>query len=226
METESTVLDSVIDDDDDDEEEATQQHPECSICMEGFPLNSHVSWSPMPQGCLHVYHRDCIREWLLRHSECPYCRQIMLPIDKCCGERKKTRRPYLHALAAERTRRFEETHFCQVHGLVEVVRKCSDGDNGDGEKVTEDGVVESNCATGSVEPEVASIASQGNNSANVPLGCILVDEDDESEEVPTESPLPEVDGSTTATAPLPFEPPLATGIDHGTDIDVESQVVP
>jgi hypothetical protein len=43
---------------------------ECPICMEAFQLGDAVSWSPNEE-CSHVFHHECIKEWLLKHVECP-----------------------------------------------------------------------------------------------------------------------------------------------------------
>jgi hypothetical protein len=43
---------------------------ECPICMECLELGDAVSWSPNEE-CSHVFHHECIKEWLLKHVECP-----------------------------------------------------------------------------------------------------------------------------------------------------------
>ncbi|KAJ9677272.1 hypothetical protein PVL29_022332 [Vitis rotundifolia] len=42
----------------------------CMICLEEFATESEVSRMP----CSHVYHEDCIIEWLERSHMCPLCR--------------------------------------------------------------------------------------------------------------------------------------------------------
>ena len=66
-----------------DEENFNEQFhiQECSICMEVFKVGDKVSFSPA-EGCLHVFHHDCLRRWLLRKTDCPCCRVIMLPVDR------------------------------------------------------------------------------------------------------------------------------------------------
>ena len=54
---------------------------ECSICMEEFKVGETVSFSPA-EGCYHVFHHDCLRQWLLHKIGCPCCRVIMLPVDQ------------------------------------------------------------------------------------------------------------------------------------------------
>ena len=62
-------------------EDEDDPKPSCSICMERFKVGDNISLSPV-EGCHHVFHHDCIREWLLRRTGCPCCRVIMLPIDR------------------------------------------------------------------------------------------------------------------------------------------------
>ncbi len=66
-----------------DEENLNEQFhlQECSICMEVFKVGDKVSFSPA-EGCFHVFHHDCLRRWLLRKTDCPCCRVIMLPVDR------------------------------------------------------------------------------------------------------------------------------------------------
>jgi len=73
----SGILDYMQDDDDD---------KECPICMEAFKVGDVVSWSANHNNstggyCKHVFHHACIKEWLLRHTHCPMCRQVMMPVD-------------------------------------------------------------------------------------------------------------------------------------------------
>lgn len=51
---------------------------ECAICREPYQLGETIVWSPN-KVCVHCFHDDCIKPWLLRHSSksqgCPCCRQ-------------------------------------------------------------------------------------------------------------------------------------------------------
>jgi hypothetical protein len=67
----------------DDEDKLT-----CCICLERFRVQDQVAWSPNPR-CNHVYHHACIRDWLLRKTDCPYCRETVLPIDKAMQARQQ-----------------------------------------------------------------------------------------------------------------------------------------
>lgn len=43
----------------------------CSICLNEFQDEEIVSKLPE---CKHIFHKECIREWLLRNHICPFCR--------------------------------------------------------------------------------------------------------------------------------------------------------
>ena len=51
---------------------------ECAICREPYQVSETIVWSPNTT-CVHCFHDDCIKPWLLRHSTksqgCPCCRQ-------------------------------------------------------------------------------------------------------------------------------------------------------
>jgi hypothetical protein len=114
---------------------------ECSICMEQFVANDIVSWSPTTT-CNHVWHQQCIAEWLLFHDTCPYCRVTVLPVDKLTAERprgnstgfdlglvgtfsKRSRTENLMKLARDRAQRVRTTYYCMEHGLVVLPRPPS-----------------------------------------------------------------------------------------------------
>lgn len=80
----------------------------CQICMEDFKVGDSVSWST---GCDHVYHFSCIQEWLLKKTDCPYCRQTMLQVDG-------TDEYDVVALMSEKQKRANSTFFCLHEGLV------------------------------------------------------------------------------------------------------------
>ena len=42
----------------------------CIICMEDFKVDDEVIFLP----CLHIFHKDCITEWLKSHDDCPICK--------------------------------------------------------------------------------------------------------------------------------------------------------
>lgn len=66
------------------DDEETNHHSTilCSICLDPFRVKDIVSVSPKtcstsssPSHCHHVFHHSCIKEWLLRHTNCPECRE-------------------------------------------------------------------------------------------------------------------------------------------------------
>uniref|UniRef100_UPI00398F6BC4 RING finger protein 11a isoform X1 n=1 Tax=Pristiophorus japonicus TaxID=55135 RepID=UPI00398F6BC4 len=47
---------------------------ECVICMMDFAYGDPIRFLP----CMHIYHMECIDEWLMRSFTCPSC---MEPVD-------------------------------------------------------------------------------------------------------------------------------------------------
>ncbi|KAK2155239.1 hypothetical protein LSH36_245g01006 [Paralvinella palmiformis] len=47
---------------------------ECVICMGEFCVGDAVRYLP----CMHIYHKECIDDWLMRSFTCPSC---MEPVD-------------------------------------------------------------------------------------------------------------------------------------------------
>lgn len=60
----------------DDEEGLT-----CVICLDCFEPDDMVSWTKHDPTCTHVFHDECIRQWLeeRRQDECPSCRCHLVP---------------------------------------------------------------------------------------------------------------------------------------------------
>ena len=48
-------------------------HNKCIICMEEFEEKERVKYLP----CNHLFHHNCIRQWLLREKSCPFCKSII-----------------------------------------------------------------------------------------------------------------------------------------------------
>ena len=42
----------------------------CCICMDNFSCNQEVYWL----SCKHIFHKDCLSEWIRYKPECPTCR--------------------------------------------------------------------------------------------------------------------------------------------------------
>jgi hypothetical protein len=98
--------------------EGDEEDNECPICMEVFQVDEIVSWSPNEK-CSHVFHHECIKEWLLRHGTCPLDREVFLPID---GYPHVLKKQELKGLAKQRSQRISTSHFCLRDGLVTVHR--------------------------------------------------------------------------------------------------------
>lgn len=54
--------------------------PECSICLQQYEEGETISWAKN-EDCNHMYHEECIVEWLSKHDECPLCRTNLLEGD-------------------------------------------------------------------------------------------------------------------------------------------------
>uniref|UniRef100_A0A4W3H085 Ring finger protein 11a n=1 Tax=Callorhinchus milii TaxID=7868 RepID=A0A4W3H085_CALMI len=59
---------------------------ECVICMMDFAYGDPIRFLP----CLHIYHVECIDEWLMRSFTCPSC---MEPVDAALLSSYETHRP-------------------------------------------------------------------------------------------------------------------------------------
>ena len=53
------------------------QNAECSICLAQLNRGDLVSKSNN-RDCNHVFHKECVQEWLVLHVECPMCRKEFL----------------------------------------------------------------------------------------------------------------------------------------------------
>eukprot|EP00550_Attheya_septentrionalis_P009851 CAMPEP_0198285546 /NCGR_PEP_ID=MMETSP1449-20131203/4807_1 /TAXON_ID=420275 /ORGANISM="Attheya septentrionalis, Strain CCMP2084" /LENGTH=188 /DNA_ID=CAMNT_0043982997 /DNA_START=69 /DNA_END=635 /DNA_ORIENTATION=- len=51
--------------------------PTCAICLDNYSIGDSVSLAKTDQ-CDHVYHSQCISDWLANHDDCPLCRTVIL----------------------------------------------------------------------------------------------------------------------------------------------------
>jgi hypothetical protein len=209
---------------------------ECMICMDEMLPSSLVSWSSRKDGCGHAYHKDCIREWLLRHSECPYCRQVMLPIDEQYSEGMPPQRrnaSTVQRLTTERIQRQNTTHYCQIHGVIAVAPKrdcCPDDDAMDHLEVTT--MTMSTTSTAAVTTTTTTTTAPNSTSLQNHVTQILLGHHEDRLGVPTEPPLPCVDDKSRSRM-IRLPRPIDDGVDHNHAdthssrvIDVEAQGSP
>jgi hypothetical protein len=72
--------------------------------------------APSPACCKRVFHHACLKEWLLRNKHCPWCREIVLPVDGY-SEVKTTKRQIQDLLIAQQ-QRATPSFYCCAHGTV------------------------------------------------------------------------------------------------------------
>jgi len=53
--------------------QTTEAH-DCSVCMDTIPEKIHVH----KLRCRHVFHLECLNEWMKRSMNCPNCRAALL----------------------------------------------------------------------------------------------------------------------------------------------------
>ena len=102
----------------DPDENESSSEKECPICMEPFELDDIVSWGTNSD-CQHAFHHECIKEWTLRRTDCPCCRQTLLAVDVEDGDRQD--------MSVQHSRRNATTYYCLHEGLVAVppILRCT-----------------------------------------------------------------------------------------------------
>ena len=96
-----------------EETNSSSSKAECPICFDTIEPGDVVSWSPQPD-CGHVFHHMCLKEWLVRNENCPFCRQTCLPIDGAVESNKKQ----IMDLLISRQHRDMPCFYCAEHGVV------------------------------------------------------------------------------------------------------------
>lgn len=52
---------------------------ECNICLSTFQVGDRATWSKHHfNGCVHAFHDECMKRWLLVRDGCPICRRLYL----------------------------------------------------------------------------------------------------------------------------------------------------
>jgi len=109
---------------------------ECSICLDELVVGQPALRIP----CGHLYHEDCVKDWLIKSNECPSCR-YELPTDdpeyergrreRMAGRKLRMRRGDLTVRSAQELRRLADHLGVDVRGclekaeLVEAIAKSS-----------------------------------------------------------------------------------------------------
>jgi hypothetical protein len=54
-----------------------ERKDECCICLDGYHVDETIC-TYRKEGCKHVFHKECIVEWLKDHDHCPLCRTDLM----------------------------------------------------------------------------------------------------------------------------------------------------
>lgn len=79
-----TVMLKRFEKDDDDEMEGADHRGICAICLDELKKKKKIKKKinggfDLQMPCLHVFHGDCIQEWLKKSHYCPICR-FQMPV--------------------------------------------------------------------------------------------------------------------------------------------------
>lgn len=192
---------------------------ECSICLDELVLGQPALRIP----CGHLYHEDCVEDWLKKSNECPVCR-FELPTDDAAYERGRKERMAdrkirlrhddLAGRSAAELKRLaiflkidtkgclEKSEFVERIAASSQVQIVSSGD-AEGVSSTSSLFDYANSTTGSSSNQAASVDfSPQTNEQGVSSSSADMSVDD---------PMPHVDDAVpiaVPTAPIPA-PPLA-----------------
>lgn len=56
------------------------QAPECSICLDRYEAGDTVAFARV-DGCEHIFHEECLVQWLADHDDCPLCRKKLVGVE-------------------------------------------------------------------------------------------------------------------------------------------------
>lgn len=97
---------------------AANESPECSVCLDDLQIGALALRIP----CGHLFHEECVKEWLKKSNECPVCRWELPTddrdyekgrIERMAGRKVRLRQTDLAVKTAAELRRF--AHFLGVN---------------------------------------------------------------------------------------------------------------
>jgi len=99
----------------------------CVICLEPFRIGDIVTWSKEATECLHVFHRDCIMQWLEnpKHDDCPSCRYHILHFDDIDEEENEEECVSCHEEDEDVEMHASPLAFVIMNGLISRARQAS-----------------------------------------------------------------------------------------------------
>lgn len=59
-------------------EEEEEEADKCTICLSEFEVDEDVRRLP----CFHLFHVECVDQWLGQNKRCPICRYVFAPRSK------------------------------------------------------------------------------------------------------------------------------------------------
>ena len=143
----------------------------CVICLEPFRVGDRVTWSKEME-CQHVFHKDCIVEWLQnpKHDDCPSCRcNIIHSDDVSIDDPLQDDREDEEAADAcqDQVNDHEATSaniaFVIINGLVSQARRTSCALIGSSVEMDQDNMPE--CKRPPPSPVLRKLVSEGLGSA-------------------------------------------------------------
>lgn len=76
----SIKLSSIVGKNEKDSSQSIHDFPSistCSICFQNYDVGDDICWSKN-ENCKHCFHVNCITSWLMKHENCPLCRENYL----------------------------------------------------------------------------------------------------------------------------------------------------